>query len=152
GGQLVVEHQRPVRRAVPQHPARDQHDAADDARDEDPPDEPIHVHVGAGLRALRPGRHPRSPRPIISPPRRRSTARKNRRTVALASRTSTRVPRNAPIVIPTTTGAASPGSMSPARRYTLVPASAVTPMIMLLVVVDTFGGSPITRSWISTFS
>src|SRR5262249_30352480 len=129
---------------VPGEAGRQEGHAREDAGEEDRADDDLHV-------GSRPHHPPRIPRTIISMASTMSTARKMRRTVSLVTRTRMRVPTEAPAVTPRTTGAASPGSMRPAARQTLVPASALTPMIRLLVVVETLGGSPMTRSWISTF-
>ena len=50
------------------------------------------------------------------------------------------------------TGMDSTGSMYPRFRYTPALAAAVTPIMKLLVVVDTLNGSRIARSIATTFS
>src|SRR5262249_19686033 len=121
------------REPMPEQARDDEREARDHAAREQATHRRVHPIVG------RRHRLPHRPRTIISAPSSRRTIRKKRCTVSLLTRSRMRVPANAPAVTPTMTGAARPVSRSPEAIYTLVPASAVTPMIRLLVVVDTFG-------------
>ena len=70
-----------------------------------------------------------------------SATAKTWRTRALLIRSIILVPRNAPIRAATATGTTRKGRRSPRRRYTPAPAAAVTPIMKLLVAVETFVGT-----------
>ena len=65
---------------------------------------------------------------------------------------SVREPANAPARTPMATGAAMNGSICPREKYTPALAAAVTPIMKLLVAVDTLIGSSIARSIAGTLS
>src|SRR5262249_35170347 len=150
-GDVVVELETAGRGPVPQQSSGEQRGAHQHADLQDVADQRLHVERGRRARRAGGGarfrhRDPRTPRTSISTPRASRTTRKKRRIDWFGRRTSSRVPTYAPSRMPRITGAARPGSIKPPARYTLVPASAVTPMIRLLVVVATFAGRPIATS------
>src|SRR5581483_1463878 len=68
----------------------------------------------------------------------------------LCSRPSSRDPPTAPMSTPVATGPATNGSMSPRAKYTPALAAAVTPIMKLLVAVDTLIGRRMARSMAGT--
>jgi len=62
-----------------------------------------------------------------------------------------RDPASAPTNTPAATGPAMNGSICPRANHTAAPAAAVTPIMKLLVAVETLMGNPIARSIAGTF-
>src|SRR6185369_4244615 len=101
-GQRVIELEGPPPRPVPGEADRDERQARHDADEQREPDDRCGVDVFGRSH----GHPPRIPRRSISTPSTARTPRKTRRTVRFVRRTRTRVPTNAPTVIPRMTGAA----------------------------------------------
>src|SRR4051794_6029736 len=88
----------------------------------------------------------------ICPDAASSTATNSSRSAFAFTRDKNREPPNAPSITPDATGAAMNGSMSPRAKYTPADAAAVTPIMKLLVAVETFSGNRIPRSKAGTLS
>src|SRR6266480_253617 len=103
-------------------------------------------------RRVHPVLHAVTPLKSICAARTVSTTRKQSRTRRLLVRPSVCEPMNAPPITPMATGPAMNGSICPREKYTPALAAAVTPIMKLLVAVDTLIGSSIARSMAGTFN
>src|SRR5713226_7547527 len=101
---------------------------------------------------VRPGLQAITPLNSICAAMSKSTTTKIMRTDRLPMRPSVCDPAKAPARTPMATGAAMNGSICPREKYTPALAAAVTPIMKLLVAVDTLMGSSIARSIAGTFN
>src|SRR5437867_8900441 len=138
---------RPRRKVSRMVYERDHHAQSDDA----------HTQQNAGAQqrgngGVDPGFQPMTPLSSICAAMSTSTTTNVMRIDRLPIRASVCDPTKAPPRTPMATGAAMNGSICPREKYTPALAAAVTPIMKLLVAVDTLMGSSIARSIAGTFN